>query len=87
MPKHRLRPRPRKATAKIKRLMSVGRWFGQAPVFLVTKIPEKCSKLTTAYCAKYDRLRCTGRGPLRCVLSGGLSVSPRAEAVLLRAYF
>jgi hypothetical protein len=52
---------------------------------LAAEIAEKHSKLTIACQPKYDRLRCEDRGPLRGVLSDGLSMPPRAGAVILRA--
>jgi hypothetical protein len=57
-PKHRLRPRPRKATAKTKRLVSVGREaWPSAGVFsrIGKRNFRRRSKLTSAYEPKYDR--------------------------------
>jgi hypothetical protein len=88
MPKHRLRSLPQEATAKIRWSMSVGRsaWSstGVLPKGLAAEIPEECSKLTSAYEPKYDRLRCGCRGPLRGVPSAAPVCHPRVGAVLLR---
>jgi hypothetical protein len=50
-------------------------------------LAEKHSKLTIACQPKYDRLRCEDRGPLRGVLSDGLSMSPPRRGRSSARYF